>query len=215
MRPTPKICRVPGCDTPDVTNASKYCCRHRVCENHKKVLFVEYNGTFHRFCQNCTRFHEVNAFDNTRHNCRAALKKCQNRQQQLRELKTGWKTKSKESSSSCLELNLELPEKNNGCKADPLHNSEARAKDSFPLPGYARRRSKTQQDTVKLEDSSTSTSESSKSGITLMPAGTLVKVCGVFLSQVTKSSSDYECDSPLPIDESKKGNRPFNLNLNF
>ena len=34
---TVKACRVPGCNVSDLSNSSRYCLRHRICEAHFKV----------------------------------------------------------------------------------------------------------------------------------------------------------------------------------
>eukprot|EP00242_Pyramimonas_sp_CCMP2087_P015917 CAMPEP_0198214442 /NCGR_PEP_ID=MMETSP1445-20131203/41473_1 /TAXON_ID=36898 /ORGANISM="Pyramimonas sp., Strain CCMP2087" /LENGTH=340 /DNA_ID=CAMNT_0043889649 /DNA_START=172 /DNA_END=1194 /DNA_ORIENTATION=- len=67
-----KLCRVPSCNA-DLTDSSRYCLRHRICEEHFKSLSVEFDGKINRFCQKCTRFHEIHDFDNMKHSCRAAL----------------------------------------------------------------------------------------------------------------------------------------------
>jgi len=68
-----KGCRVPKCTVFDLSAASRYCLRHRICENHLKSLSVMFDDKSHRFCQKCTRFHAVQEFDNLKHSCRAAL----------------------------------------------------------------------------------------------------------------------------------------------
>mmetsp|Transcript_14333 Transcript_14333/g.24273 ORF Transcript_14333/g.24273 Transcript_14333/m.24273 type:complete len:336 (+) Transcript_14333:241-1248(+) len=68
-----KACRVPGCCNKDLSSASRYCLRHRICDEHFKSLSVVFDGKAHRFCQKCTRFHEIHEFDNLKHSCRAAL----------------------------------------------------------------------------------------------------------------------------------------------
>eukprot|EP00240_Pyramimonas_obovata_P005481 CAMPEP_0118929648 /NCGR_PEP_ID=MMETSP1169-20130426/6592_1 /TAXON_ID=36882 /ORGANISM="Pyramimonas obovata, Strain CCMP722" /LENGTH=328 /DNA_ID=CAMNT_0006871883 /DNA_START=36 /DNA_END=1022 /DNA_ORIENTATION=- len=73
MKKNVKACRVPGCSSSDLSNASRYCLRHRICEEHFKSLCVPINGKYHRFCQKCTRFHEMHEFDDMKHSCRASL----------------------------------------------------------------------------------------------------------------------------------------------
>eukprot|EP00240_Pyramimonas_obovata_P004520 CAMPEP_0118934962 /NCGR_PEP_ID=MMETSP1169-20130426/14604_1 /TAXON_ID=36882 /ORGANISM="Pyramimonas obovata, Strain CCMP722" /LENGTH=345 /DNA_ID=CAMNT_0006877927 /DNA_START=161 /DNA_END=1195 /DNA_ORIENTATION=+ len=79
-----KACRVPGCSCTDLSNASRHCLRHRVCAQHLQSLSVMFHGKPHRFCQKCTRFHEIHEFDNMKHSCRAALKQQKNRLQSER-----------------------------------------------------------------------------------------------------------------------------------
>lgn len=69
-----KVCRVPDCTTLDLSNASNYCVRHRICQQHVKSLRVEFDGVPRRFCQKCTRFHTLDEFDGTKRTCRKGLK---------------------------------------------------------------------------------------------------------------------------------------------
>jgi len=49
-----KGCRVPRCTIADLSGASRYCLRHRICEDHLKSLSVDFDGKPHRFCQKCS-----------------------------------------------------------------------------------------------------------------------------------------------------------------
>jgi hypothetical protein len=49
-----KGCRVPGCTVADLSGASRYCLRHRICEEHLKSLSVNFDSKPHRFCQKCS-----------------------------------------------------------------------------------------------------------------------------------------------------------------
>ncbi|TVU14652.1 hypothetical protein EJB05_38134, partial [Eragrostis curvula] len=70
----PPRCQVDGCMV-DLSKARRYHRRHRVCENHSKAPFVITAGAImpQRFCQQCSRFHEVDAFDDEKKSCRQRL----------------------------------------------------------------------------------------------------------------------------------------------
>ncbi|KAJ4833891.1 hypothetical protein Tsubulata_041472, partial [Turnera subulata] len=65
-------CQAQGCTT-DMTEAKRYHKRHKVCEFHAKSPFVLVNGIHQRFCQQCSRFHELSEFDDTKKSCRRRL----------------------------------------------------------------------------------------------------------------------------------------------
>ncbi|THU74203.1 hypothetical protein C4D60_Mb04t30890 [Musa balbisiana] len=52
---------------------SRYHRRHRVCEAHSKAAVVIVAGLRQRFCQQCSRFHEVSEFDDSKRSCRRRL----------------------------------------------------------------------------------------------------------------------------------------------
>ncbi|TVU24822.1 hypothetical protein EJB05_27282, partial [Eragrostis curvula] len=70
----PLLCRVEGC-TADLSKAKRYHRRHRVCEHHSKAPVVITAGAImpQRFCQQCSRFHEVDEFDDAKKSCRQRL----------------------------------------------------------------------------------------------------------------------------------------------
>nr|WMS58906.1 squamosa promoter-binding protein 1-like protein [Impatiens uliginosa] len=65
-------CQVENCDA-DMTNAKQYHRRHKVCEAHAKAPIVAVVGLWQRFCQQCSRFHEISAFDEAKRSCRRRL----------------------------------------------------------------------------------------------------------------------------------------------
>ncbi|XAR66484.1 hypothetical protein NMG60_11012744 [Bertholletia excelsa] len=69
---TPPTCQVDNCNT-DMTNARVYHRRHKVCEVHAKVPVVIIAGVQQRFCQQCSRFHELSEFDENKRSCRRRL----------------------------------------------------------------------------------------------------------------------------------------------
>ncbi|KAI4383318.1 hypothetical protein MLD38_009170 [Melastoma candidum] len=65
-------CQVESCRV-DLRNAKQYHRRHRVCENHAKAQVVLVSGIRQRFCQQCSRFHDVSEFDESKRSCRKRL----------------------------------------------------------------------------------------------------------------------------------------------
>ncbi|KAL6650658.1 hypothetical protein ACP70R_009583 [Stipagrostis hirtigluma subsp. patula] len=69
----PPRCQVEGC-TADLAKARRYHRRHKVCEAHSKAPVVFSAGCVpQRFCQQCSRFHELDEFDDTKKSCRTRL----------------------------------------------------------------------------------------------------------------------------------------------
>lgn len=68
---TPR-CQVEGCNL-DLTSAKDYHRRHRVCESHSKCPRVVVAGLERRFCQQCSRFHDLMEFDEKKRSCRRRL----------------------------------------------------------------------------------------------------------------------------------------------
>ncbi|KAJ4892148.1 Squamosa promoter-binding-like protein 9 [Raphanus sativus] len=65
-------CQVEGCGM-DLTNAKGYYSRHRVCGVHSKTPKVIVAGIEQRFCQQCSRFHQLPEFDLEKRSCRRRL----------------------------------------------------------------------------------------------------------------------------------------------
>ncbi|WIA28356.1 hypothetical protein OEZ86_010903 [Tetradesmus obliquus] len=63
-------CQVDGC-----TSRLKrvYCRRFHVCHAHATAGSVLLQGQQSRFCQRCGKFHDLDAFDGSKRNCRAGL----------------------------------------------------------------------------------------------------------------------------------------------
>ncbi|XP_006595445.1 squamosa promoter-binding-like protein 3 [Glycine max] len=57
----------------DLHEAKQYHRRHRVCEYHVKAQVVLVDEVRQRFCQQCSRFHELAEFDDTKRSCRSSL----------------------------------------------------------------------------------------------------------------------------------------------
>ncbi|CAL5005380.1 unnamed protein product [Urochloa decumbens] len=70
--PAPARCQVEGCNV-DLTGAKPYHCRHKVCAMHAKSPLVVVNGIEQRFCQQCSRFHQLHEFDQQKRSCRRRL----------------------------------------------------------------------------------------------------------------------------------------------
>ncbi|CAH8384605.1 unnamed protein product [Eruca vesicaria subsp. sativa] len=65
-------CQVEGCRT-DLSNAKTYYSRHKVCCVHSKSSKVIVSGLHQRFCQQCSRFHQLSEFDLEKRSCRRRL----------------------------------------------------------------------------------------------------------------------------------------------
>ncbi|KAJ0262046.1 Squamosa promoter-binding-like protein 3 [Hirschfeldia incana] len=65
-------CQVERC-TADMSRAKQYHKRHKVCEFHAKAPVVRISGGYQRFCQQCSRFHELREFDEAKRSCRRRL----------------------------------------------------------------------------------------------------------------------------------------------
>ncbi|XP_077222659.1 squamosa promoter-binding-like protein 3 [Tasmannia lanceolata] len=68
---TPR-CQVEGCNV-DLTAAKEYHRKHRVCEDHSKCPKVIVAEQECRFCQQCSRFHDLLEFDEKKRSCRRRL----------------------------------------------------------------------------------------------------------------------------------------------
>ncbi|KAE8010712.1 hypothetical protein FH972_007055 [Carpinus fangiana] len=53
--------------------AKAYHKRHKVCERHAKAAVVLVSGLRQRFCQQCSKFHEISQFDGNKKSCREKL----------------------------------------------------------------------------------------------------------------------------------------------
>ncbi|CAE5960091.1 unnamed protein product [Arabidopsis arenosa] len=67
-----RLCQVDRC-TADMKEAKLYHRRHKVCEVHAKASSVFLSGLNQRFCQQCSRFHEIQEFDEAKRSCRRRL----------------------------------------------------------------------------------------------------------------------------------------------
>ncbi|KAG1365030.1 squamosa promoter-binding-like protein 6 [Cocos nucifera] len=68
-RPT---CQVEGCGA-DLSNSKDYHRRHKVCEMHAKASTAMVGNAIQRFCQQCSRFHLLQEFDEGKRSCRRRL----------------------------------------------------------------------------------------------------------------------------------------------
>lgn len=71
-RAQPPACQVEKCAA-DLADAKEYYRRHRVCEQHSKARVVLVLGLQQRFCQQCSRFHVLEEFDEAKRSCRRRL----------------------------------------------------------------------------------------------------------------------------------------------
>lgn len=68
----PPRCQVEGCKL-DLSDAKAYYSRHKVCGVHSKTPTVIVGGLEQRFCQQCSRFHQLPEFDQGKRSCRRRL----------------------------------------------------------------------------------------------------------------------------------------------
>ncbi|KAG4151848.1 hypothetical protein ERO13_D04G098400v2 [Gossypium hirsutum] len=68
----PPRCQVEGCKV-DLSDAKAYYSRHKVCCMHSKSSKVIVAGLEQRFCQQCSRFHQLSEFDKGKRSCRRRL----------------------------------------------------------------------------------------------------------------------------------------------
>ncbi|XP_055823771.1 squamosa promoter-binding protein 1-like [Solanum dulcamara] len=67
-----RSCQAEKCSV-DLSDAKQYHKRHKVCEYHAKSHVVVVAGLPQRFCQQCSRFHELTEFDESKRSCRRRL----------------------------------------------------------------------------------------------------------------------------------------------
>ncbi|KAL6859002.1 hypothetical protein ACP4OV_018004 [Aristida adscensionis] len=70
--PAPARCQVEGCNA-DLSGIKPYYSRHKVCTLHSKAPRVIVAGLEQRFCQQCSRFHQLPEFDQGKRSCRRRL----------------------------------------------------------------------------------------------------------------------------------------------
>lgn len=66
------VCQVDSCGI-DLSKAKDYHRRHKVCESHSKSSKALVGNVMQRFCQQCSRFHALQEFDEGKRSCRRRL----------------------------------------------------------------------------------------------------------------------------------------------
>ncbi|KAH9622272.1 hypothetical protein KSS87_001372 [Heliosperma pusillum] len=66
------VCQVQNC-VADLSKAKDYHRRHKVCQIHSKSTHALVNNLLQRFCQQCSRFHLLQEFDQGKRSCRRRL----------------------------------------------------------------------------------------------------------------------------------------------
>ncbi|XP_024370445.1 squamosa promoter-binding-like protein 1 isoform X1 [Physcomitrium patens] len=66
------MCQVDACKA-DLSKAKDYYRRHKVCETHSKATKAPVSRLMQRFCQQCSRFHPLQEFDEGKRSCRRRL----------------------------------------------------------------------------------------------------------------------------------------------
>ncbi|KAK6937210.1 SBP domain [Dillenia turbinata] len=69
---TRSVCQVEDCGA-DLSKAKDYHRRHKVCEMHSKASKALVGNVLQRFCQQCSRFHILQEFDDGKRSCRRRL----------------------------------------------------------------------------------------------------------------------------------------------
>ncbi|XP_042050669.1 squamosa promoter-binding-like protein 1 [Salvia splendens] len=70
--PTRAVCQVEDCKA-DLSTAKDYHRRHKVCDMHSKATSAVVANVVQRFCQQCSRFHVLQEFDEGKRSCRRRL----------------------------------------------------------------------------------------------------------------------------------------------
>ncbi|KAJ0092906.1 hypothetical protein Patl1_24750 [Pistacia atlantica] len=66
------VCQVEDCKA-DLSSAKDYHRRHKVCDVHSKATQALVGNVMQRFCQQCSRFHALQEFDEGKRSCRRRL----------------------------------------------------------------------------------------------------------------------------------------------
>ncbi|XP_047166175.1 squamosa promoter-binding protein 1-like [Vigna umbellata] len=66
------FCQADECGM-NLNMAKSYNRRHKVCDRHSKAPVVLLSSIRQRFCQQCSKFHELAEFDETKRSCRKTL----------------------------------------------------------------------------------------------------------------------------------------------
>ncbi|MCD7450350.1 hypothetical protein HAX54_005552 [Datura stramonium] len=66
------VCQVQDCQA-DLSSAKDYHRRHKVCDVHSKAAKALVGNVMQRFCQQCSRFHVLEEFDEGKRSCRRRL----------------------------------------------------------------------------------------------------------------------------------------------
>jgi hypothetical protein len=68
-----KSCTVPTCGALLTLDGPSYAYRYSVCNTHLRAPSVSLTGGLRRFCQKCSCWHELTAFDGLKRSCRKRL----------------------------------------------------------------------------------------------------------------------------------------------
>nr|AQQ11825.1 squamosa-promoter binding protein-like protein [Bambusa multiplex] len=100
------VCQVEGCGV-DLAAAKDYHRRHKVCEMHAKATTAVVGNAVQRFCQQCSRFHLLQEFDEGKRSCRRRLAGHNRRRRKARpEIAVGGTASIEDKVSSYLLLSL-------------------------------------------------------------------------------------------------------------
>ena len=84
-------CQVARCATP-LSGLPRYNVRYRICEIHLRAPSADIAGVASRWCQTCTRWHALSAFEGEKRTCAAQLEKLRRRRVASKSAKAGLQT---------------------------------------------------------------------------------------------------------------------------
>nr|CAD1829703.1 unnamed protein product [Ananas comosus var. bracteatus] len=118
------VCQVEGCGT-DLSTSKDYHRRHKVCEMHAKATTAVVGNAVQRFCQQCSRFHHLQEFDEGKRSCRRRLAGHNRRRRKTHpDAAVGGTTSDEKSSSSLLMSLLKILTNLHSDSAEPANNQD-------------------------------------------------------------------------------------------
>ncbi|CAI9767959.1 unnamed protein product [Fraxinus pennsylvanica] len=137
------VCQVYGCNK-DLSFSKDYHKRHKVCDVHSKTAVVIVNSIEQRFCQQCSRFHKLEEFDDGKRSCRESLAGHNKRRRKLQlDTHLGSSLLGADLSRSSFPLSENLPggffpqridEPNNNCSKRIKYEGEANQISELAMP---------------------------------------------------------------------------------
>ncbi|KAH9604804.1 hypothetical protein KSS87_002253 [Heliosperma pusillum] len=113
----------------DLTEVKRYHRRHKVCEFHAKAHSVLVSGLTQRFCQQCSRFHELTEFDEAKRSCRRRLAGHNERRR-----KTSSEQQQREAGSSSSQTKATAKAANPQCRPADHVSHNVQMTSTYPRP---------------------------------------------------------------------------------
>ncbi|XP_020580341.1 squamosa promoter-binding-like protein 10 [Phalaenopsis equestris] len=158
----PPRCQAEGCRA-DLSGAKHYHRRHKVCDFHSKAPVVFFpGGVQQRFCQQCSRFHGLAEFDDSKRSCRKRLAEHNRRRRKPQAQPT-----TKGSSSSSIAPTIKAKEENkliSGAKTSKQLSSIVKSNNTPPIPSDGNASLEVQQKKAVVQFTSTTGSALSLAG---------------------------------------------------